>query len=76
MSNTMSETLQVFLSMYTYFIERFKFTIPQEPEKKLEEPTLAFDLNVRSACPFGPNIGKSAAESLIIEFLAYKKNMI
>ena len=56
--------------MGLYLIERFNTTIPQTPENKLKEPPLACDLNVRSACPFSPNIGKPATKSLTIELLS------
>ena len=52
-------------------------TIPQTPEKKLEEASpYVCDLNVRSSCPFTPNNGKPLTKSLLIKLLAYIKGMI
>ena len=65
-----SETLEILV--YVYFIECFNFTIPQTPEEKLKEASPnACDLNVRSACPFGPNIEKPVTKTLLIELFAY-----
>ena len=72
----MSETLEIFMCLCLHLIERFNTTIPQTPENKLKEPPLACDLNVRSACPFSPNIGKPATKSLTIELPAQIKSGI